>query len=173
MPTTCCRCNGSGRCRNCSCVKAQRQCTNCLPKRKGTCSNTNSPHADDVQQLEQQSTDATILRREPVSQPTFIDAVLVSKPVLPLPFPMVRPQRRSHTLSQLHTLKLYTGGRKFVLFPLGRLARHLLVNWQGCLELTPKGQHWKPLPSKPPLLCPFFFCKNDTGPPSPKSRSSV
>ena len=41
MPTTCCRCNGSGRCRNCSCVKAQQGCTNCLPKRKGTCVNSN------------------------------------------------------------------------------------------------------------------------------------
>ena len=38
MPV-CCRCNGSGRCRGCSCAKAGRQCTSCLPLRKGQCCN--------------------------------------------------------------------------------------------------------------------------------------
>ena len=35
----CCRCNGSGRCLNCACVKAGKICTNCLPHRRGKCSN--------------------------------------------------------------------------------------------------------------------------------------
>ena len=38
MPT-CCRCNGSGRCVNCACVKSGFACTNCLPHRKGKCAN--------------------------------------------------------------------------------------------------------------------------------------
>ena len=35
----CCRCNGSGRCKNCSCKKAGRVCTNCLPSKKNQCKN--------------------------------------------------------------------------------------------------------------------------------------
>ena len=38
----CCRCNRSGRCRNCSCVKAGSTCQNCLPQRLGNCSNNGS-----------------------------------------------------------------------------------------------------------------------------------
>ena len=36
----CCRCNRTGRCRNCSCVKMGRQCLGCLPQRLGNCINT-------------------------------------------------------------------------------------------------------------------------------------
>ena len=42
----CCRCNSSGRCRSCSCVKAKRACTDCLPGKNNKCCNTlslNSP----------------------------------------------------------------------------------------------------------------------------------
>ena len=35
----CCRCNGSGLCRNCSCVKAKRACYDCLPGRNDRCCN--------------------------------------------------------------------------------------------------------------------------------------
>ena len=35
----CCRCNGSGRCKNCSCVKAGKACTDCLPSKRQACSN--------------------------------------------------------------------------------------------------------------------------------------
>ena len=35
----CCRCNGLGTCRRCSCAKAGRLCENCLPGRKGRCAN--------------------------------------------------------------------------------------------------------------------------------------
>ena len=41
-PSSCCRCNGSGRCRNCVCVKANRPCSSCLPDRRGRCSNIGS-----------------------------------------------------------------------------------------------------------------------------------
>ena len=36
----CCRCNSGGKCRNCVCAKVKRHCTNCLPSKKGCCSNT-------------------------------------------------------------------------------------------------------------------------------------
>ena len=42
MPV-CCRCDGSGRCRSCACVKSGRPCVDCLPSRKGHC--CNSTHA--------------------------------------------------------------------------------------------------------------------------------
>ena len=38
--TVCCRCNAGGKCKSCACVKARRPCTNCLPTRRGHCSNT-------------------------------------------------------------------------------------------------------------------------------------
>ena len=51
----CCRCNGGGKCRNCVCAKAKRQCTSCLPSRRGCCSNimrmTASPAIVPVQDL--------------------------------------------------------------------------------------------------------------------------
>ena len=37
--SVCCRCNASGKCRNCVCIKSKRRCSNCLPSRKGCCSN--------------------------------------------------------------------------------------------------------------------------------------
>ena len=36
----CCRCNRSGRCQNCLCVKSGRPCQGCLPQRLGNCVNT-------------------------------------------------------------------------------------------------------------------------------------
>ena len=40
MPVVCCRCNASGRCKNCSCRKAGRECLNCLPRQRGHCENS-------------------------------------------------------------------------------------------------------------------------------------
>ena len=42
LSSCCCRCNGSGRCKNCVCVEAGRTCSNCLPTRRGRCRNTSS-----------------------------------------------------------------------------------------------------------------------------------
>ena len=36
----CCRCNRSGRCQNCLCVKSGRLCQGCLPQWLGNCVNT-------------------------------------------------------------------------------------------------------------------------------------
>ncbi len=35
----CCRCNRSGRCLNCKCVKSGSGCRSCLPLRLGNCEN--------------------------------------------------------------------------------------------------------------------------------------
>ena len=40
---SCCRCNRSGRCRNCFCVKSGRTCQGCLPLRLGNCTNVSRP----------------------------------------------------------------------------------------------------------------------------------
>ena len=45
MPV-CCRCNGSGRCKACSCVKSGTPCVDCLPSRNGHCSNLVVPSPD-------------------------------------------------------------------------------------------------------------------------------
>ena len=37
----CCTCNRSGRCRNCSCVKARRTCSSCQPQKLARCENLN------------------------------------------------------------------------------------------------------------------------------------
>ena len=37
MPPSCCRCNVSGSCINCSCVKAGRSCNNCATSRRSRC----------------------------------------------------------------------------------------------------------------------------------------
>ena len=42
MPV-CCRCNGGGRCKACSCVKSGTSCVDCLPSRNGHCSNLAGP----------------------------------------------------------------------------------------------------------------------------------
>ena len=38
---TCCRCNRTGSCKNCSCSKSNLKCTNCLPSRLNKCLNLN------------------------------------------------------------------------------------------------------------------------------------
>ena len=47
---SCCRCNRSGRCRNCSCVKNGIFCQGCLPQRLGNCSNTTMLTSNQEQQ---------------------------------------------------------------------------------------------------------------------------
>ena len=45
---SCCRCNRSGRCKNCSCVKSGNTCQGCLPQRLDNCTNASQP----LQQLQ-------------------------------------------------------------------------------------------------------------------------
>ena len=44
--SSCYRCNGSGRCVNCVCVKAGDACTNCMPQRRGNCRNSITNRSD-------------------------------------------------------------------------------------------------------------------------------
>ena len=44
--SSCCRCNGSGSCVNCVCVKAGNACTNCMPQRRGNCRNSITNRSD-------------------------------------------------------------------------------------------------------------------------------
>ena len=39
---TCCRCNRSGICRNCSCVRERKSCSSCLPQHHGRCLNVDN-----------------------------------------------------------------------------------------------------------------------------------
>ena len=117
---TCCRCNKSGSCRNCSCVKANSKCTNCLPSRLNKCSNISDPSVEDrsaiasslsSQDLQREcesldSPDGTIpnhLLDQRISQEIPINThhdqcklldqspALVSKPFLPDPTPISEP----------------------------------------------------------------------------------
>ena len=38
----CCKCNRTGLCRSCACVKARRLCESCLPSKLGNCANTST-----------------------------------------------------------------------------------------------------------------------------------
>ena len=50
MPPQCCRCNGSGRCRTCKCVREGRTCVSCTPGRNRRCENVGNPALEDVTQ---------------------------------------------------------------------------------------------------------------------------
>ena len=47
----CCKCNRSGRCKGCICVKEGRQCVNCLPGRLGLCRNGDAAPASSPRPL--------------------------------------------------------------------------------------------------------------------------
>ena len=46
----CCRCNRTGSCRGCACVKAGKRCSNCLPSKLGSCLNVSSSVTPSQQQ---------------------------------------------------------------------------------------------------------------------------
>ena len=45
---SCCRCNRTGLCRSCNCVKAKKPCSNFLPSKLGTCLNELIPGAPEL-----------------------------------------------------------------------------------------------------------------------------
>ena len=73
----CCRCNKTGRCRNCACVKAGSLCQSCLPSRLGQCTNsqpvTVSPSSAAVDQPPTQ-TPSTMSHPQPVQSPSSSQA---------------------------------------------------------------------------------------------------
>ncbi len=66
----CCRCNATGKCINCACVKSKRPCTNCLPLRKGCCSN--------MKQGTALIPDSSTLVQEAISQDATSDATILT-----------------------------------------------------------------------------------------------
>ena len=62
---SCCKCNRTGRCINCSCVKGGRACQGCLPQRLGNCAN----HANTTQVRIQLPLSAPDDKSAPTAQP--------------------------------------------------------------------------------------------------------
>ena len=58
---TCCRCNRSGICRNCSCVRDGKECTSCLPKRLGQCQNIPQEYSLETNDAGEDDTDQSLV----------------------------------------------------------------------------------------------------------------
>ena len=74
---TCCRCNRSGICRNCSCVRDGIECTSCLPKRLGQCQNVQPEYSLETNDAREDDTDQNLVTTSQNSMTieTNIDAV--------------------------------------------------------------------------------------------------
>ena len=98
MPV-CCRCNGSGRCKNCSCSRSGTACTDCLPSKRGRCRNTRQEPtlASDLERTKhasQQMPAPDSDHEEGISQPRLMSA---SDPDLEQP-------QTAHTSEQVRAL---------------------------------------------------------------------
>ncbi len=63
----CCRCNRTGVCRGCACVKADRPCLSCLPSQVGRCLNIPQPSPPGPLQQAPTTTTQIINTQHPVS----------------------------------------------------------------------------------------------------------
>ena len=90
---SCCRCNRTGRCRNCVCFKGGQPCQSCLPLRLGNCDNTVQTHLSTSAQADlitlpssltqisaPQTTDALADPQEPPPQPIPVTNTPVTPP---------------------------------------------------------------------------------------------
>ena len=74
----CCRCNRTGSCKGCACVKAGKPCSNCLPSKLGSCANRSSMRSC-VQQPSNPSNLSTPINAPPATgQPVTSAATAVS-----------------------------------------------------------------------------------------------
>ena len=74
----CCRCNRTGSCKGCACVKAGKPCSNCLPSKLGSCANRSSMRSC-VQQPSNPSNLSTPINAPPATgQPVTSTATAVS-----------------------------------------------------------------------------------------------
>ena len=71
----CCKCNRTGSCKGCACVKAGNLCTNCLPSKLGSCVN----RPPDSSRPQQPSTALT-----PINAPQMADPPLDDAPARPI-----------------------------------------------------------------------------------------
>ena len=76
----CCRCNRGGKCRNCVCVKTKSHCSNCVPLRRGCCSNT-------LTSMASQGNSDQFLPALPATQPPTNHLTPHPSPGSPLPVP--------------------------------------------------------------------------------------
>lgn len=82
----CCRCNGSGRCKNCSCVKAQKACVDCLPSKRSRCSNLPGLPPAPLSASKVDPSSCGDLPADPPADPPAEDdlvAAMASSPVMP------------------------------------------------------------------------------------------
>ena len=79
----CCRCNRTGSCKGCACVKAGNPCTNCLPSKLGSCVNS-SPNSSSIQQPSTMSTpiNAPLTTGQPATAVTAASAASTPIPVI-------------------------------------------------------------------------------------------
>ena len=95
MPS-CCRCNASGKCISCKCVKEGSRCVDCLPGRLGNCSNPprshsiQSPNEETSVRMAVGSIQLSDLPTNNVEEPSSTDDE--STCPLPLPEPFDLPQ---------------------------------------------------------------------------------
>ena len=83
----CCKCNKSGRCTNCTCVKSSKKCNSCLPKRLGNCRNDNQDQTEqETVEFEPQSP-----QQSPVQVPLQAINEEVSQSIAPDSLPPFEP----------------------------------------------------------------------------------
>ena len=85
----CCRCNRSGSCRGCACVKAKGLCDNCLPGKLGNCTNrsTTTAMASATSGPEPPCRDAFLAATTVSTNDSSVDSSVDSSPPAQLPEP--------------------------------------------------------------------------------------
>ena len=90
---TCCKCNRTGRCCGCACIKACRQCTSCLPIKQGKCQNAVSRPA--VPATAAPATATAPAARISMAAPTLCTGMppnpALPQPPSPQPHPAINP----------------------------------------------------------------------------------
>ena len=89
----CCKCNRTGLCRNCACVKAGKRCNTCLPSRLGHCANSTHNYGASLSQAPVTNAATTTTARMtppsgngiPQSQPPGTSTTTSDTPPLPHP----------------------------------------------------------------------------------------
>ena len=146
----CCRCNSSGRCMSCSCVKSGRTYVDCLPSRKGHCNNVTPIDAfvaPVTPAIGKQYYPASVLPTLSVSQPRMYPQMRTSS-ILSIPGPpkstwtlqpsLVTSPRSQQALLQLQQLRITMVDKHF---------QHssLYQAWNQCGEICQERTSQKPL----------------------------
>ena len=105
MPV-CCRCSASGRCKNCSCKKSNRECSNCLPSRRGHCHNTGTPATSPYAVPQSAPTEPESASTVPAGDPASTEPVprTESIPATDTVFPLESAQMEPNPTTELVSL---------------------------------------------------------------------